>query len=195
MSATTAKKERRSDRLRVLVIFGSPHSDGTTAMILRALLDSLPQNAVIDRFDCFERMPLPCGDCRTCHEKDGCALSDIDDFYESLDKADALVFATPVYNLSFPAPMKALIDRMQCYWSARFRRGIRKGSARPKKAVLITSCGSGSAASGHMVERQLKPVLTLFNARLVQTVHYSGADQGRPLRPYLEKASKAADLL
>lgn len=42
-----------------------------------------------------------------------------------LEDADAVIVATPVYNLSFPAPMKALFDRFQRYYEAHFRRKLR----------------------------------------------------------------------
>lgn len=181
--------------MRVLVIFGSPHSDGPSAQLLQALLDSLSDNAVISHFDCYERAPLPCTDCRACFVGNRCTLNDIDDFYQQLENADALIFVSPVYNLSFPAPMKALIDRMQCYWAARFKRKVRPAIAKPKTAVLITACGNDSLEGGQFLELQLKPVLTLLNARLMQTVHYFGSDKNRPLEPFLKKASDAAGRL
>jgi multimeric flavodoxin WrbA len=144
-------------------------------------------------FYCFDRSPLPCNDCRGCHKIDGCALKDIDDFYNLLESADILVFATPIYNLSFPAPMKALIDRTQCYWSARFIHGERPTIIRPKQTVLITTCGSDNNEGSEMIERQLKPVLTVLNARLTQSVHYTGADMNKPLDTFIEMVKDAAD--
>ncbi len=195
LCVTTATKEHSVDKMRVLVIFGSPHSNGPSAQLLQALLNSLPDNAVISRFDCFKRAPLPCTDCRACFVDNRCILTDIDDFYQNLKNADALIFVSPVYNLSFPAPMKALIDRMQCYWAARFKRGIRPPIAKPKTAVLITACGNDSIKGGQFLEHQLKPVLTLLNAQLIKTVHYFGSDKNRPIEPFLKKAADAAGQL
>ncbi len=172
-----------------------------TARLLQAFIvatneaSDTQQTITIDRYDCFTRAPLPCNDCRACSQHSGCIRPDLDDFYASLEQADVLVFASPVYNLSFPAPMKALIDRMQCYWAERFVRGVRPPIARPKQAVLLTSCGADSQEGGDMLERQLKPVLTILNARLVQSVHYTGADKENPLSPYLTAARQAALLL
>ncbi len=192
MCANTAKKEPFSGDFKVLVIFGSPRKNGYTARLLNAFLDGLPQNAVIDRYNCFQHPPLPCNDCRYCHSSEGCAYSDLDDFYLKLKKADLLVFAAPVYNLSFPAPMKALIDRMQIYWAARFKRNVRPPIRHAKTAILLTTCGSDSQDGGEMLERQLKPVLTILNACLTHTIHYTGSDKDRPAEMYMKQASDAA---
>jgi multimeric flavodoxin WrbA len=178
-------------RRHILLINGSPHTDGPTARLLDTLVKALPAAAVIDRFDCFERNPLPCNDCRACHRVDSCSLRDLDDYYSLLENADGLVFATPVYNLSFPAPLKALIDRSQRYWAARFVREIRPPIPRPKTVALLTASGDDNAQGGLMLERQLRPVLTILNGKLTQTVHYAGADSGKPIEPYLQEAEKA----
>ena len=174
---------------------GSPHADGPTAQLLNAFEKALPSGAAVDRFDCFARSPLPCNDCRVCHRFQGCAQSDLDDFYALLENADGLVFAFPVYNLSFPAPMKALIDRTQRYWSARFIQGIRPPIAKQKKVVLITSAGFKDPESGILLERQLRPVLTVLNGKLAQSIHYAGADSVRPLEPFLAESAAAAQYL
>lgn len=180
---------------RVLIVYGSPHTQGATAELLNALLTALPSSAIIDRLDCFDRRPLPCIDCRVCHAVEGCAFDDLDDVYRQLEAATLLVFATPVYNLSFPAPMKAVIDRLQRYWASRFIRGNRPPVATPKRTVLLTVSGADSEENGVMVEKQLKPVLTVLNAHLTHAVHYAGTDSGRDITPYLSLAARAAEEL
>ena len=195
MCANTARNAPLNNGLKVLAVFGSPNSDGTTAKLLNSLLASLPENAEVDRYDCYKNSPAPCNDCRYCHYADGCAYPDLDNFYQNLENSDVLVFATPVYNLSFPAPLKALIDRMQRYWAARFIRGVRKPIKLKKQAFLITSCGSDSQKEGEMLEKQLKPVLTILNATLTESIHCAGADYNRPIEDCIKAAAKAAERL
>ncbi len=195
MCAAIAKKEPCLTDMRVLVIFGSPKKNGETAQILDAFISGLPDNIPVDVFDCFERSPLPCNDCRSCYHSDLCAFSDLDDFYKKLETADILVFASPVYNLSFPAPMKAVLDRMQRYWAARFIRQVRPPIKRPKRALLITANGSQSQEGGEMLERQLKPILTVLNAKLIKSIHYYGADKKSPLETAIKGAQNTAHLL
>ena len=177
----------------VLIVYGSPHSDGPTSRITAAFESALPDGLSAGRFDCFARMPKPCTDCRACRTDIRCAFDDIGDYYSMIENAGALVFCAPVYNLSFPAPMKAVIDRGQVYWSQRFVRGISfddrlEGSTR-RPAVLITAAGRDS---GEMLRRQLLPALTVMGARLISHVHYTGADEGADIEPALALARSAA---
>ena len=115
----------------------------------------------------------------------------MDELYHKLEEADILVVATPVYNLSYSAPLKTVIDRTQRYWAARFIRGEKPPIARPKQAVLLTTA-EADREGGEMVERQLKPTLTVLNARLTVSVHVvagEGMEQG------LRQAKEAAAVL
>ncbi len=195
MCATTATNAPSCEPRRALLIFGSPHAQGPTARLLAALEAELPPGAAAERFDCFAQPILPCNDCRACQQADGCVLPDLKAFYAALEQADFLVFATPVYNLSFPAPLKAVIDRTQRYWSARFVRGVRPPIPRKKQVVLLTAAGADGSEGGELLERQLLPVLTILNGKLRAAVHYAGADAGRDISPALEQAAEAGRLL
>lgn len=195
MCATTVTNEPCCEKKRALLVLGSPHADGPTARLLAALETALPPGTIVDRFDCFAQPVLPCNDCRACRRLDRCVRPDLDGFYPLLERADFLVFATPVYNLSFPAPLKAVIDRMQRYWSARFIRGVRPPIAKKKQAVLLTAAGTDGPEGGELLERQLRPVLTILNASLAAAVHYTGADSGRGMAPSLERAANAGRML
>ena len=179
----------------MLAVQGSPRGNGVCAKMLDAFLEELPPDAGITRFDCYRRRPIPCDDCRTCAGREGCAKRDLDDFYAALEEAALLVIATPVYNLSFPAPLKALIDRLQRYWSARFVLGKRPPIEKEKRLVLLTVSGSPSPEGGGMLERQLAPVLTVIHARQTAAVHALHADSPDfDLVPWLKKARQAARL-
>lgn len=174
---------------QALVLFGSPHTNGATARLTAACLAGLP-GAAVTRFDCFSLNPAPCDDCRACHTTDGCRHHDLDAFYAALEAADILIFASPVYNRSFPAPMKAVIDRLQRYWSARFVRGIKPPIATPKRAVLLTVGGSGREDGAYLAQ-QLAPVLTILNSAPAVAVHADDTDRA-PLSSAVLAAARAA---
>lgn len=83
--------------------------------------------------------------------------------------------------------MKALIDRSQRYWSARFLRGVRPPIANSKQVVLITVSGDdrtedgGLPLGGEMVERQLRPPLTILNGGWPPASTTSAATPAGPL--------------
>ena len=77
----------------------------------------------IREYNVYDLAPAPCTDCKYCEYHDGCSNKDLDIFFEDFEEADFIAFFTPVYNNFFPAPLKAVIDRFQRYYSARFKRG------------------------------------------------------------------------
>jgi multimeric flavodoxin WrbA len=174
---------------QVLVLCGSPHKQGATAALLDAALDGIG-DAAVTRFDAFALNPAPCDDCRRCHVADGCRHRDLDAFYAALEAADVLVFATPVYNRSFPAPMKAVLDRLQRYWSARFIRGIKPPITTPKTALLLTS-GGADRGDGVYLEEQLAPILTILHSTPAVAVHADNTDR-RAIDPAVLATAKTA---
>lgn len=99
----------------------------------------------------------------------------MDDIYEALEAATRIVFISPVYNRSFPAPMKAMIDRLQCYWAARFVHGMRPSIAMAKTAWIITAAGSDRNDGEHLVA-QLSPALTVLHVTDTKALHIQNTD-------------------
>ena len=62
--------------------------------------------------------------------------SDLDVAYSLLKSIPNVITISPIYNLSFPAPLKAIFDRFQLYFNLRAKDSIIK-----KKVILILSCG------------------------------------------------------
>ena len=102
-----------------LVIFSSPHRDGFTAQMLNAFLQ---QNGIEDYhfFNCYDEMPQPCVGCNLCEKDFRCSRTDLADFGRAFLDCKRLIIATPIYNNGLPAPLKALLDRNQIFFSARF---------------------------------------------------------------------------
>ena len=100
--------------MKVLVITGSPHKNGTTA----ALADEFIKGAKeagheVDRFDAAFKNIHPCIACEVCHTKNnGCAFKDdMSELNPLLIGADVIVFVTPIYYYDINAQLKAVIDR------------------------------------------------------------------------------------
>ena len=171
MCATTVMNTPCSRK--TVVFCGSPRRDGATATVLSMLIGHLDGEVTV--IDCFARNVAPCDDCRGCYTHDGCVKRDMDDIYEAIEQADRLVLVTPVYNRSFPAPLKAVIDRLQCYWAKRFIRGVRPPIEKAKTAVLITVCGS-DRNDGECLLYQLEPQLTVLHVTDTKFLHIKGSD-------------------
>lgn len=167
-----------ADGKNVVAILASPHPDGITAKMLSECLRQLPQNMVITHcFSLFSLLPQPCKDCGWCKKQIGCVMHDLDPFMNAYEEADVVIFATPVYNLSFPAPLKSLFDRFQRYYNARFSLGHKPPIAKPKQALLLANCGSQDKRGFAIMRQQMEMAFTVLNTTLVSMVCCAGADQ------------------
>ena len=75
------------------------------------------QGHTVERFDAAMMNVGGCHACETCF-KSGKACSYDDDFNKaapSIERADAVVFTTPVYWYSFPAQIKGMIDKLYSF--------------------------------------------------------------------------------
>ena len=158
---------------KTLIFYGSPRRNGATAKVLSMLKEQLGGEVTV--VDSYARNVAPCNDCRGCYTHDGCVKRDMDDVYAALEQADRLVFVTPVYNRSFPAPLKAIIDRLQCYWAKRFICGVRLPIEKSKTALLVTVCGS-DRDDGQCLLYQLEPQLTVLHITDTKAFHIKGCD-------------------
>ena len=185
----------------ILTISGSPRYDGYSSKMLQYFIQSLKENSCeeafcIRHYDSFKCSFAPCNDCRACRGFEGCANRDMDVFYEDFERADCIVIATPIYNLSFPAPLKVIIDRMQRYYNARFSLGKRPPIAKHRKVILLAAAGS-SDEDGYVVKRQLERIFTVTNCELAQSVIFSGTDElnCEDNFPYDEIYSAASEMI
>lgn len=149
-----------------LLLLGSPHKEGPTRALVRAFLQREGiSEADCRRFDAYDAQPLPCIDCGWCKTRPGCALPDLKDFYRDFEAARLVIIAAPVYNAGLPAPLKAVADRMQTYFNARFSRGLRPPISTPKRAALLLTAGSPRDYRPLLLE-QLAPLFTVTNCKL-----------------------------
>ena len=165
---------------KIIAISGSPHNDGYSAKMLQCfteLLDasSVEHSILIRHYDAFECAFAPCIDCRACREFEGCANDDMDKFFSDFETADGIIFSTPIYNMSFPAPLKAIVDRTQRYYNARFSLGKRPPIDNHRPAALLMSAGSYDE-DGDIVIRQLRRIFTVTNCTLVCHAICAGTD-------------------
>ena len=176
--------------MEVLVLFGSPHQHGPTARLTEAFLAPLGAlGARVSRVDLYPLNPAPCTACGFCKTAEGCAFSDLDQVHRLLLSCGLLVLAAPVYNAGLPAPAKALLDRWQRYFEARFSRGKRPAIATHREAVLLLTRGSAEDLGDAHIAAQVQRAFTVMNTSLTGTVVWPETDAGEArMAPALAQA-------
>ncbi len=157
----------------IMTITGGPRKEGDSAGMLRRFTRELDVRLV--EYSAYDSGFAPCTDCRACRQFEGCAMDDMDGFFADFEAVDGIVIASPVYNMSFPAPMKAILDRMQRYYSARFFLGKRPPIVKRRPVALLLSAGS-EEEDGETASRQLERIFTVTNCELVSRIVLFGTD-------------------
>lgn len=166
---------------RLLILFCSPHSHGCTRRLLDGFMEPFKERTDWQpvEIDTYTLAAHPCTGCRACAKKEGCAFNDLDKLDKELRRSDLLVVASPVYNASFPAPMKAVLDRTQRYFEARFSLGISKPVKKHRDAFLLLTMGQEDEFPVEVMAHQLERAFSVMNTTLRGCAVWSGTDLGR----------------
>ncbi|MDR1834514.1 MAG: flavodoxin family protein [Fusobacteriaceae bacterium] len=122
----------------ILIITGSPRKGGNSDRMAWAFAEGAREKGhAVSFFEAGKKEVLACIGCNTCFTK-GQACSFDDDFREMaplLEKADVVVFCTPLYYYSFPGKMKTALDKIYAFL-------VGKRDLRGKECLLL-ACGYG----------------------------------------------------
>lgn len=155
--------ENFSNGLKVMALMGSPRKSGYTAKLLGTLLREFPKGTNIEIVNLYELNPIPCNACGYCKSGNGCSKKDLEEFFKKFETTDVIIFATPIYFMGVPAPFKALIDRFQRYYEARFRRNVKHPIEKRRKAALIVTSGSDGEIGFEVIKHQLLQACSVLN--------------------------------
>ena len=176
------------------VIYGSPNESGHTKKLLNLLLENLIDYD-IRLIDAYKKNVHPCIGCYKCKVSGKCIYDDMKDIDNLLEISDILIIATPVYNLSFPSPLKAIFDRLQPYFFKRFYLGIKPPIKKNKKAVLLLTQGSCDKTARQIIIKQLKMIFTIINADLIAYAVWDDIDKNKKIEKVMPELETAVKLL
>jgi multimeric flavodoxin WrbA len=127
---------------RMLMINGSPRSDGSSAEILNIISErSIPKGYECETVNLGELRISHCKGCMSCKSTGKCAvIDDMSPLYEKLQEADAVVFSVPVYFGAEPGLFKNFLDRL--YALVDRKDGVRTVRfGKEKKGIVAVNCG------------------------------------------------------
>lgn len=123
--------------MKILILCGSPHKNGTTNALAEALISGIDQSRhEVEKIQLAEMKIAPCLGCEYCKRNDGVCVQkdDMAALLPSVLAADVIVFVSPIYYFGFNAQLKAVIDRFYAV-NARLKLQTQK------KAILLTAGG------------------------------------------------------
>ncbi len=104
---------------KIEFIIGSPRKKGNTAVMAETLNDHLDKQKLSSGFTFLYDFEIKaCTDCRGCKRGELTCIveDDMQEIYNKIDKADILVFGTPIYWFTPSAKMKLVLDRLRPYY-------------------------------------------------------------------------------
>ncbi len=128
---------------KVIVINGSPHTNGTIAGLLHSVADSFNRNTFsVFWYDVNTMKVCPCTGCMACRSSGICVLphDDAHVLAENIRNCDGLILGTPVYWGNISGQMKLVLDRIVPSMMEESPSGIPLPLHKGKQAVIATAC-------------------------------------------------------
>ena len=115
--------------MKVLLLNGSPHANGNTAVALREMEKVFRENGVeAETVLVGDKAVRGCGACNGCKKTGKCVFDDVvNELAPKLEAADGLVAASPVYYASANATLIACLDRL--FYSTSFDKTMKVGAS------------------------------------------------------------------
>lgn len=154
-----------------LILNGSPRKKGNSSILGDYLKNLLVGKVHTKHLFLYDYIINPCTDCRACKTDDlTCVIDDgMQELYQTIDKSDVLVFATPIYWYGPSAVMKMMIDRFRPYFVNRKLEG--------KRAILILPAGSGASDCDLTIE-MFNRVFNTLGIELIGQITSKAYDAG-----------------
>ncbi|MBI4974861.1 MAG: flavodoxin family protein, partial [Candidatus Omnitrophica bacterium] len=150
--------------MKILGISGSPRKGGNTDTLLdKALEGAQSAGARVEKIALNDLNFKPCQECGGCDETGICVIDDdMQLVYRSLNSADAVIVASPIFFGSVTAQVKMMIDRLQSLWVLKYV--LRKAATARRKRKGIFLCVS--AARKKRFFENAKSIIKIFFATL-----------------------------
>ena len=116
-------------KLKVLMLNGSPHENGNTALAFREMEQVFRENGVeVENILLGKKAVRGCIACETCRKNGKCVFDDIvNELAEKFRDADGLVVGSPVYFGSANGTLVAALQRL--FYSTSFDKSLKVGAS------------------------------------------------------------------
>lgn len=150
----------------IVLLTGSPRRGGNTMKMADAFEEAARSRGhEVKRYDTAMMKIGGCQACEKCYSAGRPCVQDdsFNEMADAIEAADGVVFAAPTYWYSFPAQIKAAMDRMFC-----FAVGHREIAG--KKCALITCCEEEEMSVMDGLIKPLERAAALMKWELVGSV-------------------------
>ena len=150
---------------KIVILKASPRKNGNSNALAAAFAEEAKKaGASVTEYDTANMKIAGCRGCYGCMTKGECVFrDDFDKIAEDLRDADGIVIASPVYWYTFPAQIKAVIDR----W---FSLCVTGKDFSSKKAALLSCCEEETEETFDGIRFSFEKTMALMKAEIVGEV-------------------------
>lgn len=115
--------------MKVLLINGSPHTDGNTALALKEMEEVFKLEGIeTEKIEVGSQAVRGCSACYACSNLGKCAFDDVvNEAAQKLEQADGIVVASPVYYASANGTLISFLDRL--FYSSKCDKRMKVGAS------------------------------------------------------------------
>ena len=156
--------------MKVLMINGSPHAQGNTALALREMEKIFIENGIeVETIQVGNRDIRGCVACGYCFKNGKCVVDDIvNEIAAKFAECEGLVLGSPVYYASANSTLTACLDRL--FYSTRFDKSMKVGAS-----IAVARRGGCSATFD-----QLNKYFTISGMPVASSQYWNSVHGGRP---------------
>ncbi|MEI8216480.1 MAG: flavodoxin family protein [Eubacteriales bacterium] len=177
---------------RILVVKGSPRAGGNTDLLAdKAIEGVLSKGGLVIEILLRNESIKPCIACESCSDENiDCIIEDdMKKFYKSIEEADGIILASPVYWFNMSGQMKLFIDR---WFSVYMKNEL---FLENKQAGIIMTYADEDAFSSGAVNafRTFQDIFNHCGGEIAGIVHATAGESGE-IATNDETLSKAFEL-
>lgn len=172
------KARSRKKKAKVVILQGSPHARGNTAILAGEIArGAAAAGANVTTFFLHPMDIACCAGCQGCQKPGarGCVIrDDMDRIFPAARRADAVVFASPIYWFTVSAQLKKAVDRFYSFMTPKGHRFAGK-----RIGLAFTFGGDDAFDSGCInAIRTFQDAFAFIQAPIVGTVYGQAGDPG-----------------
>lgn len=158
--------------MKVILVNGSPHQEGSTYHALSEVAATLEKEGIETEIFWIGNQPIGgCIGCRGCSKTGECVFGgSVNEFKRKAKDADGFIFGTPVHYAAASGNMTAFMDRV-------FYSGSRDFRLKPAASVVCARRGGCTAAFDQMNKYYTISQMPVVSSGYWNMVHGAGGDQ------------------
>jgi len=181
--------------MKILGINGSPRSGGNTQILLDKVLEGAGSgNCTVETIRLNDLDFVACQECEDLPDDEKCIIDDgMRNVYAGIEKADIVVFASPIFFGSISAQSKMMIDRFHCLWRAKHVLNI-IGGAPNKKGFFIAVSAADKKDYFHNAASVVKNFFATIGAEYTGELFCGGIENKEDILGHPEILEQAFEL-